>query len=682
MKRFKKAIICASIMLCAVGSVSAPVQAKQVGTVCGHPIFDNHFGEVEITNGGSKADITNRKANYVAKYDPRELGLVTAVEDQGQTNTCWAFATNAAIEANLLKKGYENSSLNLSENHLAYFFYNRQTDPLGYTQGDQNLIPTPKTWSMNGGTLYGTSLALSTWAGVVKDTVPSSEDDATGAYVPFDIVDKSTCYKSDYVVKNVYMYEYKENTVKQAITDYGAVACGICSSGYGYFSSSDGKAYYYPYEDLDEDGYRDSDHAVAIVGWDDNYSRENFDGAAKPRNNGAWIVKNSWGSDVHDGGYLYVSYEDKSLCEIVAYDMMSVSERNDNNYQHDGNANCASALGTRGTSITAANVFKAKGSSAGYNELLEAVSVCTYSTNVDYSLQIYTGVTSSTNPTKGKAMFSNPKSGMFTNAGYNRIELDTPVMLTSGEKYAVVVTLSAPNGVAIGTEEYARNDAYVFLADVEAGEGFLKNGDGWLDCSDFYLSDGSHIKCNLRIKAFTSNTQQKTSYKLSNKSMGISKGSSTKVALKINPSSVKRKVTWSSSNKKVAKVSSSGKVTGKGYGKATIKAKFVAGSKTKTLMCTVTVGPSKIKNFKVQGAKKKITVNWKKNDAASGYEISYSKKKDGGYKTLTTVKSGSTTKCSKSLKKGTYYVKMRPYMTKDGKKLYGSYTSVKKVKVK
>ena len=154
------------------------------------------------------------------------------------------------------------------------------------------------------------------------------------------------------------------------------------------------------------------------------------------------------------------------------------------------------------------------------------------------------------------------------------------------------------------------------------------------------------------------------------------------MALKINPSSVKRKVTCSSSNKKFAKVSSSGKVTGKGYGKATIKAKFVAGSKTKTLMCTVTVGPSKIKNFKVQGAKKKITVNWKKNDAASGYEISYSKKKDGGYKTLTTVKSGSTTKCSKSLKKGTYYVKMRPYMTKDGKKLYGSYTSVKKVKVK
>ena len=674
MQRFKKAIVFMAIAVSAISNVSIQAQAKQVGTVFGYPIFDNKFGEMEITDGGSNTDITNRKASFQSKYDPRELGLVTAVEAQGATNTCWAFATNAAIEANLLKKGYENSSVNLSENHLAYFYYNRETDPLGYTKGDQNLIPSFTKWSMNGGTLYGTALALSTWAGVVKDTVPTSEDDAKGQYVPFDIVDKSTCYKSDYVVKNVYMYDYSVSTVKQAIMDYGAVACGIYIDENNAYFSSDEKSYYYPKEG--------GNHAVTIVGWDDTYSRDNFDGAAKPRVNGAWIVKNSWGSNVHDGGYMYVSYEDKSLCEIVAYDMMSASERDDNNYQHDGNANCASALGTRGTSITAANVFKAKGSSAGYNELLEAVSVCTYSTNVNYSLQIYTGVTSSTNPTKGKAMFSNLKSGMFTNAGYNRIELDTPVMLTSGEKYAVVVTLSAPNGVAIGTEEYARNDAYVFLADVEAGEGFLKNGAGWLDCSDFYLSDGSHIKCNLRIKAFTSNTEQKTSYQLSSKNMGVSKGSSTKLSLKTTPSSVKRKVTWSSSNKKVATVSSSGKVTGKGYGKATIKAKFVAGGNTKTLKCTVTVGPSKIKDFKVQGAKKKIKVTWKKNDEASGYEVSYSEKKDGEYKKLATIKSGSTTKCSKSLKKGTYYVKMRPYMTKDGKKLYGSYTSPKKVTVK
>lgn len=673
MKRFKKAILCATIILCAVGSMSTPVQAKQVGTVYGYPIFDNKFGEVEITNGGSNTDVTNRKNSFEPKYDPRELGLVTAVESQGQTNTCWAFATNAAIEANLLKKGYEDSSLNLSENHLAYFYYNRQTDPLGYTQGDQNLIPTFTKWYMNGGTLYGTALALSTWAGVVKDTTPNMENDEQGYYVPYDVEDKSTCYKSDYVVKNVYMYDYSVNTVKQAITEHGAVACGIYIDDYYAYFSSDGKSYYYPYEA--------GNHAVTIVGWDDNYSRDNFDGAAMPRNNGAWIIKNSWGADNHEGGYMYVSYEDKSLCEVVAYDMMSASERNANNYQYDGTANPAYSLARE--SIVAANVFKAKGA-AGYNELLEAVSICTYTTNVNYSVQIYTGVTSSTNPTKGKAMLSNPKSGMLVNAGYNRIELDAPITLEAGEKYAVVVTLSAANGgkVSLAVDsDYNDYESFTFLSHEEAGQGFIKLDGTWYDYGDVYTV-GSNNLCNLRIKAFTSNTQQKTGYKLNTKSTSISKGSSTKLSLEINPSSVKRKVTWSSSNKKVATVSSDGKVTGKGYGKATIKAKFVAGGSTKTLKCTVTVGPSKVKSFKAQGAKKKITVSWKKNDAASGYEIRYSKKKDGGYKTLTTVKSGSTTKYSKSLKKGTYYVKMRPYKTKDGKKLYGSYTSAKKVTVK
>lgn len=165
--------------------------------------------------------------------------------------------------------------------------------------------------------------------------------------------------------------------------------------------------------------------------------------------------------------------------------------------------------------------------------------------------------------------------------------------------------------------------------------------------------------------------------------MGISKGSSATLSLKVTPSSVKRKVTWTSSNKSVATVSSSGKVKAKAYGTATIKAKFVAGSKTKTLSCKVTVGPSKVKSFKVTGSKKKITVRWKKNNAASGYVIYYSKSKSSGYKTLATITSKTKTKyIKKKLKKGTYYVKMRPYLTKSGKKLYGSYTAVKKVTVK
>ena len=56
-----------------------------------------------------------------------------------------------------------------------------------------------------------------------------------------------------------------------------------------------------------------SNHAVAIVGWDDEYSRNNFkdENGNMPNNNGAYIALNSWGEKWGDNGYFYISYEDK-----------------------------------------------------------------------------------------------------------------------------------------------------------------------------------------------------------------------------------------------------------------------------------------------------------------------------------------------------------------------------------
>lgn len=672
----KKTLLTLGIGLCIAGMGAFPSQAasQKVGTVAGHPIFDNEFCGAEIEDG-SDTTLTRRAASFAAKYDPRTTKKVSnTVEDQGNTNTCWAFSTIAAIESNLIKKGYENENVNLSENHLAYFFYNRATDPVGYTAGDANLN-TNSTWAMNGGTLQGTALTLATWSGVVKET--TSEDDAGGAYSPKALA-ASACYKSDYKVANTYFFNYSVNTVKQAIMDYGAVASGIYMDN-SYWNLTTG-AYYCPESN--------GNHAVAIVGWDDNYSRLNFNSSSRPKSNGAWIVKNSYGTTYQgkplgDYGYMYVSYEDASLREIVAYDMVKASETYDNNYQYDGTGNPAFSL-RLSSGTTCANVFKTKASKSGYNEILKAVGVDVLTTNVKYSLQVYTGVTSSSNPTKGKAMFSKPQTGTLTEAGYNQIVLNSPVTLTAGEKYSVVIKLSAADGSSVSMAcESQYNAGWIsFKTAVGKAQGYIYTDKKWYDCGD-YRDMGSGNTCNLRIKAYTDNTTQKTTYKLSSKTLGISKGSSATLSLKISPSSVKRKVTWTSSNTKVATVSSSGKVKAKAYGTATIKAKFVAGSKTKTLSCKVTVGPSKIKSFKVTGGKKKITVRWKKNNAASGYVIYYSKSKSSGYKALATITSNTKTKyIKKKMKKGTYYVKMRPYLTKSGKKLYGSYTAVKKVTVK
>ena len=81
-----------------------------------------------------------------------------------------------------------------------------------------------------------------------------------------------------------------------------------------------------------------ANHIVAIVGWDDSYSRDNFNSGSRPSRDGAWIVKNSWGNQEGSNGYTYISYEDKSLCEFVAGQFVKASEYK-YNYFYDGSAN-------------------------------------------------------------------------------------------------------------------------------------------------------------------------------------------------------------------------------------------------------------------------------------------------------------------------------------------------------
>lgn len=685
MNWLKKTMLFAGIGICAIGSIPAVAKADTVAGAGKYPVSDTNFIGIEINDGGTEDSLVRKGSPFASKHDPRTVGAVSAIENQGNTDTCWAFASIAAIESNLIKKGYVNNSVNLSENHLAYFFYNRQNDPLGNTADDQNKS-LRSTWYGNGGTLQGTALHLATWSGVVSQT--GSEDYAAGettdsrligAYKPSSI-DAGACYNREYVVENVYFYDYDVNTLKQAVVDHGAVAIGF-SMDFSCYLSSNEKSYYSPIPTTNQHDHAGG-HAVTIVGWDDTYSKSNF--KVKPSKDGAWIIKNSYGSDFGDAGYMYISYEDASIADIVAYDAEIATNSSTNVYQYDGTANPAFCLNLP-SGTTYANVFKAKAAS-GYNELLEATSVCVATTNVNYKVQVYTGVTSTSNPTKGKKVLT--QTGTLTNAGYNRIEFNQPVTLQAGEKYSIVITLSAANGgkVQLMIEDDYSAGWIAFKVDRDENVGFMKYNGKWYDCGDVkqmgYEDYGNPATCNLRIKAYTSNTQQKTSYKLNTKSIGVSKGSTQKMSLKVTPSTIKRVVKWTSTNKSVATISSSGKIKAKAYGTTTIKAKFVSGSKTKTLTCKVTVGPSKVKNFKAKSAKKKITLTWKTSSAASGYTIYYSKKKDGSYKTLATVKSGSTAKYSKKMKKGTYYVKMRPYMTQGNKKLYGSYTSVKKVVVK
>lgn len=142
------------------------------------------------------------------------------------------------------------------------------------------------------------------------------------------------------------------------------------------------------------------------------------------------------------------------------------------------------------------------------------------------------------------------------------------------------------------------------------------------------------------------------------------------------------KVSYTSSNKKVATVNSKGIVTLKGTGLAKITVKASNGS----VVSKVYVAPKKTSISKAKStAKKTVTVTWKKDTKATGYEIQCNTNKSfkSGNKTVTVKKAKTTSAKVTKLKSGKkYYVRMRSYKTINGKKYAGSWSKVLAVKVK
>ena len=145
---------------------------------------------------------------------------------------------------------------------------------------------------------------------------------------------------------------------------------------------------------------------------------------------------------------------------------------------------------------------------------------------------------------------------------------------------------------------------------------------------------------------------------------------------------------YSSSNKKVVTVSKTGKVTIKGIGTATITITSPASDMykaAKAVKVTIKVVPKKVKVTSVKNIKGgKLRIAWRKDKTVTGYEVLYSTKQNFKNAKKVTVKSYKTVsvKTKKLTKTKTYYVKVRAYKTVNGKKVYGAYSAVKKIKIK
>ena len=214
-------------------------------------------------------------------------------------------------------------------------------------------------------------------------------------------------------------------------------------------------------------------HAVTIVGYDNDYAASNFatgfaDAAAHtPEGDGAWLVKNSWGSeseefpnkyswgmkDVNDesSGYFWLSYYDKSvtLFESFDFDVNSYSENSEYYVdQYDYLPEVSSYYVNSIKPTSSANIFTVESQDSdgeGYNSIaIRTLSCATYKPNTEVTYQVYLlddEATTPTDPAHSSLVYtSDPVE--YTYGGYHRTTLaeDEWINVRDGQRYAVVTT--------------------------------------------------------------------------------------------------------------------------------------------------------------------------------------------------------------------------------------------------
>lgn len=537
---------------------------------------------------------TNTESKYVLDLDK------LIIKNQKSTNECWAFATTSMIETNVTKT--RNKQIELSPRHMDYATsktfldgtnkkgYNREVGfgnfsiSLGYcTSGSGPVLETDMPFEDN-----ENKVNLSQ---IDKKPVLKVEN-----YVRFaDILKK---YDADGNMKytnggtNVYTESQVlgvRNLIKEHIKNYGAVGAFTCLGGditknLNIDKVKNEESQFISY--YNNDSNKMYDHAITIIGWNDDYSKENFNDNCKPKNDGAYIVLNSSGGTNDVLSLMMVSYEDVYI-EYGNYGIMSTTDIDYNNiYQYDEygyNVPLAltnSQTGKKVGSGYIANVFSRNASDK--DEYLNEVSIYVATTsNVD----VYVNTEND-----DKTKITKVASAGILEPGYHTIKLATPLKLT-GSKFVVAAKLTADEvNIPTETNLLSNNGKSTFWDNVtsQAGQSFISlDGENWTDINN-------NVKdSNVCLKAFTTYQEKEdvavTGITLDKSKLEMKKGESLNLVATITPSTATNKnVTWTSSNEKVATVSKEGIITAIEEGTTTITVTTEDGNKV--AKCEVTVG--------------------------------------------------------------------------------------------
>ena len=393
-------------------------------------------------------------SNFPSYYSLIDDNYVTSVKNQQTSGNCWAFTAIATLESCILKASGDN--LDLSEEHMKNMIelYSDYGWAMDTNNGGYDNMP----WG------YYVS-----WLGPVLESDDLTDDKST----------LSPLLDSFMHVQNIQFLKresYTDNdAIKEALMKYGAVGTGIYyDDSYRY-----GNSYYYY-------GSSYGNHAVTIVGWDDNYSRNNF--YSMPQGNGAWIAKNSWGSEWGKDGYFYVSYYDTVFAKVGdeagSYTfILNDTIKLDKNYQYDI-AGMTDYFYNSSSTVWYKNIFTATD-----NEFIAAASTY-FEKATNWDLSVYVNNVLKAN-----------KTG-FSKAGYYTIYLDNFVPLKIGDVFEIVFKINVDGEAGFPISESFSLNKQVYSINTS----FLSyDGVNWKDLYDLKWDYSTHsyssqVAC---IKAFS-----------------------------------------------------------------------------------------------------------------------------------------------------------------------------------